>query len=550
MAEVRLDLIKLDGLIRFRSADALLTDPELFGPARDPGRLFSDLLRKAQTSGAQTSSTSAFQGPGPKQSPAAQDSQDKQASASNSATQPEQPATRPASQDRQREQPEERSEPTSTGEQTNAANEAADASAVSGESTAADNDADAREASSAAEDKPQTQQDASEEENEDQDAAALAAAAQLEVSATIEPEGPSQTAPDQAAAHEGGKPKSDAQPSGSPNAPQTGPQDDAQAGLLETGQTETDQQADKDSAKHNGPKPATAEPGSDRALAAKAALGTDEATGQAATGEQTAQAKGKGRGSKGTSGGRARGPEAASEVSTQVDRPAASAQTPTAPTPQVSAPTVQTDQTGQQSGSSESAGPTAVQPVARDGESPGTRAAASLRTQTHRSARAAPASPHDGPEGNTQAVDRVRFVQRVARAFEALGQRRGTVRLRLHPPELGSLRLEVTVQRGMMTARLETETHAARNLLLDNLPALRERLAQQDIRVQQFQVDLMDQPPGGTHHQMPEGWDSGQRSGSGGGSLAQQSGSPDDTEVPEPRSFQRPGDGSRLNVVV
>ena len=54
------------------------------------------------------------------------------------------------------------------------------------------------------------------------------------------------------------------------------------------------------------------------------------------------------------------------------------------------------------------------------------------------------------------------------------------------------MRLEITVRNGVLTARAETETPAARNLLLDNLPALRERLAQQDIKVQQFDVDLMD----------------------------------------------------------
>ena len=80
-------------------------------------------------------------------------------------------------------------------------------------------------------------------------------------------------------------------------------------------------------------------------------------------------------------------------------------------------------------------------------------------------------------EPNGEQVDRVRFVQRVARAFETLGNRGGTLRLRLHPPELGSLQLEISVRNGAMTARLETETSTARNLLLDNLPALRDRLA-------------------------------------------------------------------------
>lgn len=95
-------------------------------------------------------------------------------------------------------------------------------------------------------------------------------------------------------------------------------------------------------------------------------------------------------------------------------------------------------------------------------------------------------------------VDRVRFVQRVARAFESVGERGGSLRLRLHPPELGSLRLDVTVRNGAMTAKLEAETPAAQSLLLDNLPMLRERLAEQNIRIERFDVDLMDRSAGGS----------------------------------------------------
>ncbi len=94
------------------------------------------------------------------------------------------------------------------------------------------------------------------------------------------------------------------------------------------------------------------------------------------------------------------------------------------------------------------------------------------------------------------AMDRVRFVQRVARAFEMLGDRQTPVRLRLHPPELGSLKLEVAVRNGAMTARLEVENATARATLLDSLPALRQRLATQQIRVDRFEVDVMNQSPG------------------------------------------------------
>jgi len=101
----------------------------------------------------------------------------------------------------------------------------------------------------------------------------------------------------------------------------------------------------------------------------------------------------------------------------------------------------------------------------------------------------APASPGDSPTApGAEQAERVRFVQRVARAFEAAADRGGTLRLRLHPPELGSLRLELSLRRGAMTARLETETEAARAMLLDNLPALRQRLAEHQIRVERFEV--------------------------------------------------------------
>jgi len=117
-----------------------------------------------------------------------------------------------------------------------------------------------------------------------------------------------------------------------------------------------------------------------------------------------------------------------------------------------------------------------------------------------------------GAADQGQQVDRVRFAQRVSRAFEALGDRGGSLRLKLSPPELGNLNLEVTVQQGVLTARLETETPAARNLLLESLPGLRDRLAQQDIRVERFDVELMDRRSGGGAEQFTGQSDSGRQS--------------------------------------
>lgn len=87
-------------------------------------------------------------------------------------------------------------------------------------------------------------------------------------------------------------------------------------------------------------------------------------------------------------------------------------------------------------------------------------------------------------------VDAARFVGRVTRAFHFAQERGGTLQLRLSPPELGSLRLELTVKEGVLSASLEAETPAARRLLLDHLPVLRDRLAEQNIRVERFDVDI------------------------------------------------------------
>lgn len=90
-------------------------------------------------------------------------------------------------------------------------------------------------------------------------------------------------------------------------------------------------------------------------------------------------------------------------------------------------------------------------------------------------------------------VDRARFVQRVEGAMKAAHQGDGKIQVRLSPPDLGSVKIEIAVQNGVLSAKLEAETPAARNLLLDSLPALRERLAQQEIRIEKFDVDVRDQ---------------------------------------------------------
>ena len=160
---------------------------------------------------------------------------------------------------------------------------------------------------------------------------------------------------------------------------------------------------------------------------------------------------------------------------------------------------------------------------------------------------AAPSSvAHGAPAGDRTLTDveRARFVQRVARAFQAAGDG-GTLRLRLSPPELGALRLEVAVRDGVMHARLEAESSGTRALLLESLPALRERLAQQDIRLERFDVDLKGGSAGGLTQQAGDDRGTNERQSGGDGPVRPAAAPP----VANSRTAAASVDG-RLNVVI
>ncbi|MCL6482514.1 MAG: flagellar hook-length control protein FliK [Firmicutes bacterium] len=87
----------------------------------------------------------------------------------------------------------------------------------------------------------------------------------------------------------------------------------------------------------------------------------------------------------------------------------------------------------------------------------------------------------------------------MTRAIALAQQRDGEVRLRLSPPELGTLRIELRVQEGVLLVQLHAETEAARSAILDQLPVLRERLADQGIQLERFDVDLLPRHGGHGH---------------------------------------------------
>jgi flagellar hook-length control protein FliK len=103
-----------------------------------------------------------------------------------------------------------------------------------------------------------------------------------------------------------------------------------------------------------------------------------------------------------------------------------------------------------------------------------------------------------------------KLVQRVLRGMEQLANGGGQVRMRLHPPELGSLQLSLRIEGTTVFAEMQVETTSARDALMKNLPILKDRLAEQGMQIQQFDVRADGNFDGGN-------FNGSSRSGNGGG---------------------------------
>lgn len=85
-------------------------------------------------------------------------------------------------------------------------------------------------------------------------------------------------------------------------------------------------------------------------------------------------------------------------------------------------------------------------------------------------------------------VDRARLLQRVSRAFQQLGTDGGSLKIRLHPPRLGSVGIDVNVSGKKINARIVTESEAASHALRENLHDLKNRLAEQGFQIESIEI--------------------------------------------------------------
>lgn len=95
-----------------------------------------------------------------------------------------------------------------------------------------------------------------------------------------------------------------------------------------------------------------------------------------------------------------------------------------------------------------------------------------------------------GPNAPLPDSDVQRLVERVANAVRQSSRDGGTLQIRLNPPELGALHIEVAIRDGLLSAKLEVQTTAARQALSDNLAQLRDSIAQTGAAVDRIDVQL------------------------------------------------------------
>ena len=82
------------------------------------------------------------------------------------------------------------------------------------------------------------------------------------------------------------------------------------------------------------------------------------------------------------------------------------------------------------------------------------------------------------------------FDQVVTQLSGSVNGESGRMVLRLQPAELGSLKLELTIEGDRVRANLHAQTQQVREVLERNLPQLRSALAEQGLKIDQFQVSI------------------------------------------------------------
>jgi len=110
------------------------------------------------------------------------------------------------------------------------------------------------------------------------------------------------------------------------------------------------------------------------------------------------------------------------------------------------------------------------------------------------------------PQAEMPASQVERVLHTVQQAYRS-GER---LRIQLHPPELGSVQVEIISARGMVHARLEVHTASAHRALSEQLATLRDALVQTGAPIDRIEVNLVPSRPDGFEGQPQPHWQGSQ----------------------------------------
>lgn len=122
-----------------------------------------------------------------------------------------------------------------------------------------------------------------------------------------------------------------------------------------------------------------------------------------------------------------------------------------------------------------------------------TEEAVQARVKDDSSRSAKPGTPSSVSAGRPRATGsgQVAAYERIARAVQVrIGRSESVVRIRLDPPSLGQVRVEVRMKQDQVYLRLTTETAEARSVLMSQIGNLRASLEEQGLRVQRIEFNL------------------------------------------------------------
>ena len=112
-----------------------------------------------------------------------------------------------------------------------------------------------------------------------------------------------------------------------------------------------------------------------------------------------------------------------------------------------------------------------------------------------------PAPAAQPAAADVSAEDQAVNAARLGRGLRnAVTQQGGTVTLRMTPPELGTVRIQLQMEGGNVAARFQAETPATQNLLQQQLQSLRQTLEGQGLNVERLTVGALS-PAGSSQAQ-------------------------------------------------